>query len=266
MKTKHLVIAASLTVSSLAIGSTQALAGTFLIDSFDVPSYPPPDPGFPPSNTGTNPILLSSPGQTKSSIFSGLDKNEVIGGSRQITSTVTQTSPLDPPFKSEIGVFTGSGNFDGQLNIANRVRTSSQTTLEYNDIGMMGQGNFDGRLSGANNKRGIFIDQVSDGIPFSYTLMLSDGLNMSSVTKSFDFDGNAETTRVLFSFDDILAGGLIDLSMINYVKLVINGNLGYDLAINQIGTYEVPEPSALLGLLAVLGTGALSIKRKSKEE
>ncbi|GFE71219.1 PEP-CTERM sorting domain-containing protein [Chroococcus sp. FPU101] len=261
MKTKHLLII-GLAASSLAMGTSQAMAGTFLIDSFDVPSSSPP--GFPPSNSGANPILLNTAGQTQTSIFTGLDKNEVIGGSRTITSSITQTSPLDAPPKSTIGVFTGSGNFDGELNIDNRVRTSSMTMLEYNDIAAMGQGNFN-RLTGANNEKGIKIDYTTDGIAFNFQLMISDGLNMSTVSKSVDTDGFAEGAAV-FSFEDILAGGLVDLSMVNYVKLVITGDRGYDLAINQIGSYEVPEPSAIIGLLTVLGTGAFSLKRKAKAE
>ena len=248
------------------MGTDPAKAANFLIDSFDVPNTSPP--GFPPSSSGANPILLNTAGQTETSIFTGLDQNEVIGGSRRITSSITQTSPLDAPPKATIGVFTGSGNFDGELNIDNRVRTSSQTVLEYLDLTATGQGNFN-MLSGANNERGIKIDYTTDGIAFNFQLMLSDGTNMSTVSQNIDTDGFAEGSA-LFSFEDILAGGGgLDNSFfnnINYVKLVITGDRGYDLAINQIGSYEVPEPSVILGLLTVLGTGAFSLKRKTKAE
>lgn len=241
------------------MSTSQAQAAAFLIDNFNIPTTPP-------ANT---PLIFNTVGQTATQNFTGLDKNQVIGGSRQLTYTLTNSG--DPSPRSEAEVITGTGGFDGFLNIENRVRTTSKAELMYSDLNTMGQGNFN-MLSGANNKKGIVIDQVSDGIPFTYTLIVSDGgMNMSSVTKSFDFEGDETKTQALFSFDEILGGcGMMGcdglLSNVNFVKLIVEGNSGYDLAINQIGTYEVPEPSSILGLLAVFGVGAFSIKRSTKEK
>jgi hypothetical protein len=261
MKTKHLLIISSLAASSLAIASPQAWAGTFLIDSFDVPTISPP--GFPPPDSGTNPLVVNTVGQTKTSIFTtGVPTNEVIGGQRQVTITQT-SSTLSGVLTSEAAVITGSGNFDGILDIQNNSRTNSRTELLYDQIGP-GQQNFN-VLSGADDERGIKVDYFSEGIPFNFQLLISDGMNVSSVTKMINPGGTPVENSALFTFDEILAGGAIDLSMVNYVQLIITGNQGFDLQINQIGTFEVPEPSTILGLLTVLGTGAWSLKRKNKE-
>lgn len=239
------------------MGSSQAIAAAFLIDSFDVPTSSPP--GFPSPTTGTNPIDLNSPGQMGTNIFTGLDATQVIGGSREVN--FTQTFSQTPGLRSSAGVFTGSGNFDGFFDIDNNSRTNSSAELAWNDVGAMGQGNFN-VLTGANDQKGINIDFFTDGIPFEFTLMISDGMNTSTVSKSFNFMGVNTQSQAQFSFAEIIANGSVDLGMVNYVKLVVEGNLGYGLSINQIASYEVPEPSALLGLLAVFGTGAFSLKRK----
>lgn len=243
------------------MSSSQALAAAFLIDSFNVPSSVPP--GFPPSTTGSNPIYLNGPGQSGTNSFTGLDKTQVIGGSREIN--FTQTTSLAPGLQSSASVYTGSGSFDGFFNVSNANRTNSVAELSWNDIGAMGQGNFN-VLTGANDEKGIEFDFFTDGIPFKFTLIVSDGTNMSMVSDNYDYMGVQTEGKTQFSFEQILAGGPVDLSNVNYVKLIVEGNLGYDLDINQIGTYEVPEPSTLLGLLAVLGTGAFSLKRKTKEK
>lgn len=255
MKTKHLLITA-LTATGLAMGSSQALAASFLIDNFDIPLTPP-------ANT---PLDLRAIGQTGTQFYTGLDPNQVIGGNRTLQYTLTDANlaPGNPRPRAEAEIQTGGGNFDGLLNIENSLNTTSVAEIEWTNIFAQGQGNFN-TLQGDDNQRGIAIDTTSDGIPFYYTLIISDGMNMSTVTKNFDFDGDNTQTKVLFSYADILGSSMntgLDLSMVNYVKLVIGGNLGYDVAITQIGSFEVPEPSTVLGLLAVLGTGAFSIKRK----
>ncbi|PSF38858.1 hypothetical protein C7H19_02025 [Aphanothece hegewaldii CCALA 016] len=259
MKTKHLLII-GLTASSLAIGSSQAIAASFLIDTFDVPISSPP--GFPLPDTGTNPIFLNGPGQMATNTFTG-PTNQVIGGQREIK--FTQTTSLAPGLSSNASVFTGSGNYDGFFDLDNNSKTNSKAELTWNNMMATGQQNFN-VLSGANDEKGIKIDYSSEGIAFNLQLIVFDGMNASTVTKSFNPGGVATDDSALFSFDEILMGGPVDLSMVNYVKLIITGNRGFDLSINQIGTYEIPEPSTLLGLLAVFSTGAFSLKRKTEEK
>jgi hypothetical protein len=267
MKTKHLLIT-SLTAISLATGSSSALAAGFVIDTFDLPSNPNfPPPGSPP---GFPPFVFFSGGQAGTQVFSGLPLNETIGGVRNFEYRLDAPNAGAAPLS--IGrLVTGSGNFDGYLDISNNNQAASTTELMYSDLNAAGidQGNFN-TLQGNNSKKGIVIEQISDGIPFRYTLEIGDGMgNVSSFEKEFDFDGDlTTTTKAQFTFQEILDNGPagFDLSDVNYVKLIVNGNIGYDLSISQIGTFEVPEPSTLLGLLAVLGTGAFSIKRIKKED
>lgn len=260
MKTKHLLII-GLTASSLAMGSSQALAAGFVIDSFDLPSSSPDGtspPGYPP-------IIFFNGGQSQTQMFTGLPSNETIGGTRNFEYRLDAEDAGVAPIS--IGrLVTGTGNFDGYLDISNNNQAASTTELLYQDLNASGMDQLD------FSDKGISITQISDGIPFSYTLLISDGMNNSStVTKSFDFDGNLTTTQATFSANEILAGcgpmGCDDLlNNVNYIKLIVEGNTGYDLSITELATFDIPEPSAILGLLAVLGTGAFSIKRNTKEK
>jgi hypothetical protein len=249
MKAKHLLIV-GLTASSLAIGSAPALAASFLIDDFDIPVDPP-------ANT---PLSFNMVGQTGSQSYSGLDINRVVGGNRTVDYTLTGFSGITRP-RSEAELVTGSGNFDGAFEIRNNPGTTSRSEILWDNLQATGQSNFL-QLVGEDDQIAIELTQLSDGIPFRYTLMFSDGMNMYSTTQEFDFEGEEELTKSLFVIKDITAGGSIDLSMVNYVKLVIEGNPGFDLAVTQIRAFEVPEPSMILGLLALFGTGFVSLKRQ----
>ena len=262
------LLTTSLALTSVLLGTGQAMAGSFFIDNFDQPFGDTPSSpntqdiylgGTPPGTLANNPDLPSVTTGPNPDVRTLLPTTDVIGGSRSLGLAKLLGSNDAFTRARVLPAITGDPN--GSLLINNDDGVLSRTTLLWDADGSglnnVGQGNLLSRLGSSNGRFGINFNAPTLGT-FNATITISDGTNTKSVSIN---DLVASTTYNQFLLSDFVN---VNLSNVRYIQLVLDGSSAAAADIDSFGLYEIPEPSALAGSILALGLGVTFLRRKQE--
>lgn len=225
-------------VSTLALSTIPANAANLILDTFSVPE--------PPEDRSSQYIDLVDAGSMFSTTATNLPIEEVLGGNRTISLRVIE-NPED-----------GFANF--------RVNARTGRLIWSNDSGVDSSAQVDWQLDRANlvQQKGFALNIVDIDLNTTLTFTIGEGNKISSLTRS-----NLRPGTVNFDFAQFTSIQYINLRRVDQISLRLEGPASVDATIDLIGIpaapVPVPEPTSVLGLLAIAGLGGISLAKKKRE-
>ncbi len=234
---KQLILA---TVGGTLLFATNAQAADLLIDNFD--------------NTPQS-IELNTE-TTGSDLVTGLAP-DAIGGSRNLSLTVDNIG--FPGNGASLAVAPPPPDDPFALTWNNDSLVSSMATVTWDANGS----GLDADLTGQS---GIRLDLFAVDLSAEIAFTIEDS---SGNTAELDLTGLTPGI-VSFDFDNFTNIGGVDLTDIQVIEMMLDGPPSVDVTLDLLDFPEIttneptPEPSTILGLVAVGGAGLLSRRRQKK--
>ena len=240
-KTVQTTVAALASTVLLGVGNAQA---ALLIDNFL-------DYQIVESN---GPLTNSQVGPT----------GNIMGSYRDIFVEVVSTSSTNPFLKSKFSVFDGEASFNNDAYVTGAGRIRWDGNNNSGTLNPLGLGGID--ITDGNVLDSLFMDVIFADLGLNMTFTIYDmDSNSSSISRILN--SNISTSQEeAFLFQDFV--GTADFTNVGAIELDISGPESMDAVIGSVRmsrSTPIPEPTSILGLLAIgaVGTGSMLKQKKN---
>lgn len=191
----------------------------------------------------------------------------ILGGYRDLFVEVvnnSSTNPTNPFLSSEFSVFNGEASFNNDAYVTGAGRIRWDGNNDSGTLNPLGLGGID--ITGGSLLDSLFMDVIFADLGLNMTFTIYDmDSNSSSISRTLN--SNISTSQEeAFLFTDFV--GTADFTNVGAIELGISGPESMDAVIGSVRmsrSTPIPEPTSILGLLAIgaVGTGSMLKQKKN---